>query len=199
MRLYEEHVVPERCAMAFGIASSRSGYERHLATRAAHDFVPAVCPAWPAYARVVRQLDAAIARLRSLGVVVHRDVTLEDFGRCFDGASVVILFSHWARDSVEFDDGLAPYTDVVSAVPHDFSGVVDLCVCHPAALVLQLRRDRRECLIKASQSKTRISYWLQFYVVLFQYLRNTASTYSDAVEIVATGFLERGLSQEPVR
>lgn len=186
---HEAVVQPQQCVLAVGIPSSRGAFLRHLEERERHHFVPAVCPAWPAYHRIVRNLETGLTAVRALGVCVRQDLTLAEFHRCFADATVVILFSHWAAGRVEFDDGLASIDDVVAAVPRDYSGVVDLCVCHPAELVLQLRRCRQKCLVKASRSAARVSYWLQFYIVLFTLLRSRRLVYNDAVEAVARRFL----------
>ena len=108
---------------------------------------------------------------------------MTDFAECFPSKRVVILFSHWIDDSVEFDDGLHGLDAIVSQVPVEFDGVVDLCVCHPCALVMRLRRERPECLVKRTRSKARVSFWLQFYQILFRVLAAGDLAYSDAVAV----------------
>lgn len=189
MKGFELPVRPGECVMVFGIPTSRSGFVRHLAHRERHDFVPKVCPAWPAYERLLDQIEPAIAHMIELGVAVRREAPLQQLTEACRSSRVVVLFSHWTDDRVEFDDGLQAIDEVTAAVPSMFNGVIDLCVCHPDSLVMQLRRDRPNCLVKRTRSKARVSYWLQFYEVLFRVLSEREIAYSDAVAVTATALM----------
>ena len=189
MKSFERPVSPDECVVVFGIPTSKTGFVRHLGQRSRHDFVPNVCPAWPAYERLVEQIELAIPRINSFGVDLRQDATLSQFAEVFFNKRVVILFTHWANDRVEFDDGLHRIDTVAAAVPETYDGVIDLCVCHPDELVMTLRRDRPACLIKRTRSKARVSFWLQFYQVLFRVLTDRHVTYSEAVAITATSLM----------
>ena len=56
MKSFERPVRPDECAILFGIPTSEAAFKRHLEQRARHDFVPNVCPAWPAYEQIVEEL-----------------------------------------------------------------------------------------------------------------------------------------------
>ena len=189
MKAFEQPVRPEDCVLVFGIPTTQQGFFRHLSESSRHDFVPSVCPAWPAYERIVEQFEVALPRISSFGVSVRHDVTFRQFSDSFSDARVVILFSHWVNDAIEFDDGLYHIDRVVSGVPPSYCGVIDLCVCHPDALVMSLRRERDNCLIKRSRSKARVSFWLQFYQILFHTLQKGELAYGDAVTMVAMTFM----------
>lgn len=195
MKSFELPVRPDECVILFGIPTSRAAFDRHLAQRTRHDFVPNVCPAWPAYEQIVEQVELALPLIQSLGVDVRHDARLPDLAKGFLSKRVVILFSHWIDDHVEFDEGLHDSDAIVSEVPATFDGVVDLCVCHPEALVMRLRRDRPECLVKRTRRKARVSYWLQFYHVLFRVLAAADVTYDHAVAVTATSLM--GMKLEP--
>ena len=120
---------------------------------------------------------------------VVENATLQQFESSFTNAQVVILFAHWVTRAVEFDDGLMSIERVVSAVPMSYSGVLDLCVCHPTQLVVRLRRERPNCLIKRTRKEASLLFWLQVYDVLFGLLRAEAVLYTTAVEQVVLEFL----------
>jgi hypothetical protein len=146
MKSYNQSIRPDECVIVFGIPTSKASFVRHLAERNRHDFVPNVCPAWPAYERMVEHFDLVVPRIRLFEVDLRQDARLSHFAEAFVNRRVVILSSHWINDQVEFDDGLYGIDAVASAVPETFDGVIDLCVCHPDALVMRLRRDRPGCL-----------------------------------------------------
>jgi hypothetical protein len=184
-------VSPERCVVALAIPVSERRFREHLADIARHDFVRTTCPDWARYEAFARHIREFVRRFAARGVPVVENATLQQFESCFATSQVVILFAHWAAQAVEFDDGLAPVRRVVSAVPVSFDGVLDLCVCHPTALVVRLRRDRPNCLIKRTRGETSLLFWLQVYDVLFGLLRTEPMPYSTALERVLLEFLRK--------
>ena len=97
---------------------------------------------------------------------------------------MVILFSHWTSgDEVEFINGMATVEDIIAAVPVEFQGVVDLCVCHPAKLATALQRERPRCFVKSSPDRAiHFTFWLHFYEVLVEVLLHKQVDYCQAIE-----------------
>ncbi len=114
---------------------------------------------------------------------------LIDLPALFEAHAAVVLFSHWADDAVEFADGLVPGARVVDAVPVSFTGVFDLCVCHPMSLVNRLNELRPNCIVKHSAKPAIPLYWLYFYRMLFGGLRRHP-TYVTALDEVVQAILE---------
>ena len=189
MTAHQQPVTPERCVVALSIPTSRGRFLDHLGDTTRHDFVRTVCPDWARYEAFAKHILEFIVRFEAGGVRVLENATLEQFESSFAKAQVVILFAHWVDRAVEFDDGLVSIERVVSAVPMSYSGVLDLCVCHPTPLVVRLRRERPNCLIKRSRNEASLLLWLQIYDVLFGLLRAEAMPYTTAVERVMLEFL----------
>lgn len=183
-------IKPEQCVVGFGIPTSREGFLRAQASPANRDFVVNNCSDLRDYEReVLNYTDEMIPVLKGLGATVLPDLTLPGFGQLLKkNPPVVILFAHWRTDSVEFNDGLARIEDVIKAVPPDYDGIIDLCVCHPKELALGLRRVRRECVVKFPEDAATPALWLFFYEVLLTKLRDAEMTYLAAVESTISNF-----------
>ena len=102
---------------------------------------------------------------------------------------IVILFSHWREDTIEFFDGLVGIPDIVKAIPYEFEGLIDLCVCHPEKLTFALRSERPKCLIRYTQKKATPYIWLYFYLMVFKRLKEENITYLQALELTINDFL----------
>jgi len=188
---------PEQCVIAFGIPLTETGFRADLA-RDDKDFAKQF-QYWGRYhseiASTVERLEPV---LRGLGVQVVRDVPLNEFGQLFRKPEfrVVTLFSHWQKAdgvqeaSVEFADGLKKVSSIVDEVPDSFSGVIDLCVCHPDELAAALRKRCPQGLVKDTSVQATPSFWLHFYHALFTFLRSTGATYFDAVTRVIEEFVK---------
>jgi hypothetical protein len=177
--------------MALGIPTSQESFLRAQQSDRA-DFARRFLGGWEQYHHLLgADLEEMAALLRGWGVVVVRDASLEDFAELFAGKfDVVILFSHWNTGAVEFADGLAPVPAVIERIPPAFSGMLDLCVCHPLELVRQLRQDRPALIVKHLSAEAAPHYWLKFYAILFHQLHSRELTYVEAIEEVAGAFLD---------
>lgn len=193
-------IKPGDCVIGFGIPTSLKGFRRAQANPANKDFVVNCCPDVRDYQReVIGYTDRLLPVMTALGATVVRDLTLSDFREFFRrGAPVIILFAHWNADSIEFDDGLAGVGEVVEAVPPSFDGVIDLCVCHPRELALELRRLRRECVVRFIERDATPAFWLYFYIVVFKKLAASRMTYLEAVESTIVDFID-GFRRTPCR
>lgn len=184
-------VKPASCALAFGIPTTQEGFLRACENPHA-DFAKCFLGGWAQYhAQFVVDVEVVEPVLRKWGVTILHDASLADFARIVAGSfDVVILFSHWKDDAVELCDGLETISTLLDAVPPAFAGILDLCVCHPLALVTQLHLHRPACIVKYLPTEAAPHYWMYFYRTLFSQLRNRDLTYLTAIEEVACAFLD---------
>lgn len=185
----ERIVKPENCVIAFGIPTTREAFYNHLKLR--REFASMYFE-WSRYNHFVAAIFARVEpALRELGVRIRTEITLSQFGQLFTGEfDVVILFAHWRQGAIEFADGLAEVSSIVPAVPREFNGLLDLCVCHPTDLVIALERTRSNLLKKyLGERKATPRVWLNFYVALFTHLRDENVTYLKGIEDVIHEFL----------
>lgn len=186
---------PRDCVIAFGIPITREAFFHALLTPQGRDFVPNCCPDWQDYYfQIVSYTDRLVPLLEQLGAVIVRDVSLKKFGELLRQPQqpVVILFSHWRSEAVEFADGLAPIPAVIREVPNSFRGIVDLCVCHPDSLAVHLGGRWPHSVVKFSGVKTTPALWLYIYFGVMRTLNEEDTTYMDAVERVIREFLAKG-------
>jgi hypothetical protein len=108
---------------------------------------------------------------------------LEQFGELFRHKryEIIILFTHWSSDRIEFRDGLFEVTEVAGLIPETFSGFLDLTICHPKTLTVAVRNKCPDCLIKYAQIELTPGLWLLFYQLLFQYLKRDRINYLNAL------------------
>jgi hypothetical protein len=130
--------------------------------------------------------------------MVAHDVSLKDFGKLlYEGQhSVVILFSHWRGEAVEFADGLAQAPAVICEVPNSFRGILDLCVCHPDSLAIQLGEKWPDSVVKFTGVETTPALWLYIYLFVMKILNEENTTYLDALERVINVFLAKGRTRQ---
>lgn len=187
-------VKPRNCAFVFGIPTSQEGFRVAEQGKSA-DFLKRFKGGWTQYyLQFVRDLESVEPLLRKWGVAVVHDATIGDFARLLvESYDVVILFSHWQGDAIEFRDGLAGTSALLAAIPPTFAGILDLCVCHPMSLVKELRNHRPGCIVKYLPSEAAPHYWLYFYRTLFSQLQNRNLSYLAAIEQVACAFLDSTL------
>jgi hypothetical protein len=184
----ERLVKPTDCAIGFGIPLNEAGFMRSSANPHS-DFVKRFLGGWPHYrAALVCDLEDVLPILMSWGVTIISELTLDSFRSVCHQATIVTIFSHWRRDSVEFSDGLHPFLEVADAIPNDFVGVIDLCVCHPQRLVDAIAARRPRCLVRYIPVEANASYWLYFYRTLFACLRAQDQTYLRCLEAVIAAF-----------
>jgi len=187
-------VKPPNCVLALGIPTTREGFRMAQQSESA-DFAKRFLGGWAQYhAQFLVDLEAVEPMLRKWGVTVVHEATLADFAsvlaKPFD---VVILFSHWRADAVEFRGGLESTGALLGVIPPTFSGILDLCVCHPLSLVRELDIHRPKCIVKHLPTEAAPHYWIYFYRTLFSHLRSRDMSYLVAIEEVACAFLDAAL------
>lgn len=136
------------------------------------------------YHQFIRELEFIKPKLIDTGLKIKHNLTLVDFHQMFNTYCVVVLFSHWKDDTVEFYDGLKNISEIVEGIPSDFHGILDLCVCHPDGLALLIRKKKPNCLVRYIPKKATPLFWLNFYLVLFTYLKSIDLPYLKALEDV---------------
>lgn len=190
-------IKPINCVLAFGIPTSREGFVEWEG-RPEKDFVQGFLGGWPQYDHLVVSIFNSIEPvLREWKVTVIQDLTVAGLGSLFRNRfDVIILFSHWKGDAVELFDGFVDPCGFLKQVPEEFSGLIDLCVCHPCALTLALRRYRNKCLVKDITTKATPGFWLYFYLALFKLLKDEDLTYLAALERVVDMFIKKGRHDE---
>jgi hypothetical protein len=109
---------------------------------------------------------------------------------------VVVLFSHWAGDKVEFFDGMAGVERIMAEIPPAYEGVLDLCVCHPIALVERLLASRPPYLVRYMKQEAAPHYWLYFYRDMFSYMGARNADYLKAFEVIAKAHIALGRAAE---
>jgi hypothetical protein len=180
--------------MVIGIPHTHEGFRRAQERKDAA-FANSFLGGWPQYySQFARDLEALEAVLYHLGVTILHEASLGEFAHALTQPyDVVVLFSHWHDNAVEFSNGLEPTGAILSVISPTYTGILDLCVCHPKSLVRELRSHRPDCLVKYLRTKALPHYWLHFYRVLFSQLQAHDLTYLAALEEVARAFLDRAL------
>lgn len=180
-------VNPRDCAIAFGIPTCQMGFEGRLKYGTC-DYLLRFS-GWSEYeVRFVRFLTELEPGLLEIGVTVVRDVTASSFAELFERHRVVVLFSHWNDEdpdfplgAVELNEGPVAIDTIVNAVPQDFDGFLDLCVCHPKHLAVALGEARPRCRVKRLDNIAQPDFWLYFYGTLFHRLYESPTSYSKAL------------------
>lgn len=202
----EKIIKPERCVLAFGIPLTKEEFfeDQHHPQKG---FAKKYRGFWNWYEEDILAHYAYFApRIHRTGVPLYPAVTFAQFTTfCRADQDVVVLFSHWEQEAIEFADRLVDYQEIVTAIPASFDRVLDLAVCSPALLEESLRRERPHCLVRGikphSAVPTQVTgrrqdellprYWLAFYFALFTHLKTRDLTYLQAVKDVVEGFQEK--------
>jgi hypothetical protein len=202
---------PNDCVIVFGIPTCEEGFKGRRCNygNACPSCMPASSEGWhregrenmPIYdyirgslvwreyhSRFVRLLKELEPGLIDIGVTVLRYIESRHLRNLFYHYRVVILFAHWVDKhpeyplgAVEMDDGLVGVDEIVEAVPEEWDGVLDLCMCNPANLVAALLDARPRCHLKRLNINANPVLWLYFYGTLFAHLNDRPMSYSDAL------------------
>jgi len=191
IRPIEERIIkPFSCAIGFGIPIIKSNFHTDVNMKN-KDFAKQFNGNWRRYYHeFISNLKKVTPLFEEMGVTVKSQLTLSNYGELLQQKEVVILFSHWYEDKVEFHDGLMPIQEIVRTIPDSFHGIVDLCVCHPTKLSFLIRKEKPNCLVRYIPNKATPYFWLQFYVALFKHLQIKDNTYLTALEEVIAAFLK---------
>ncbi len=123
----------------------------------------------------LRPLRALLNLATRIGIHVESKASLVEFETAFsrpatdqETVRLVLILSHWHGQCIEFRGVLVPIDQLVGAIPEEFEGVLDLCVCHPIALVEALLKAKPNCLVRQSEVKLKPNVWFEYYKIFFQ-------------------------------
>jgi len=108
------------------------------------------------------------------------------------------ILSYSNSSKVEFKDGLSSLFDVISEIPEEFQGIIDLNVCHPDLLTIFLRKCRPKCHIKYKFDNSNIHknigvnpvIALYFYIAFFNHLNTHNLNYFEGIQEVINSFFK---------
>jgi hypothetical protein len=183
--ILDEIITPERWSFVFGIPLSAAEYNLRKSSAMANGFVSRF-RSFTQYQNLVIDIYQAslekIIQHYHFDIPVIRQARLADFREQFkDNNRIIVLFTHWQNEQIEFADGMHPYQVVAAAVPTGYHGLVDLCVCHPLGLPEAIKARSQDCFVRYTSTKSTVGYWLEFYTVFLQVLVDTPCTYADAI------------------
>lgn len=183
---------PEDCVLGFGIPTTHEDFELSRRLGPTGCFARMFRSRSQYQDQVIEPVNRLGAHMRRLGASVAHHLTLEGYSALFNEATTqaVILISHWGGDFIEFRDGLAGVDPIVKAIPEGFTGVIDLCVCHPEKLISPLRASHMKSSIYYLSIEAAPQFWLYFYLDLFRILRRGARDYVDASTELAKAYLK---------
>lgn len=184
---------PSDCILAFGIPVSETEFW-DAKDDEGRDFVTNCCPVWQVYnLDIISHFEELAPHFQRLGVRIIRALRLTDLRDLFidNSDKTIILFSHWKDDSMEFFDGMASSDAVVREVPSDFTGIIDLCVCHPMNLAVKLRKHLHpDALVKFTDKTNTPHKWFYFYWAVFTILDESDVSYLDALRKSVEAYAE---------
>jgi hypothetical protein len=170
--------------IAFGIPTTREEFFQSFSPPVS-DYTRHWLGGWGQYrTQFVADLETVTPDLKQAGVAIVRRLRLEELAGLFAKYRVVVLFSHWTADGIEFFDGMASTERILPQIPSTYDGVFDLCVCHPVGLVQKLLAQRPRYFVKYVQHEAAPHYWLYFYRDIFGYMHTSKSHYLDAFEVI---------------
>jgi hypothetical protein len=187
---------PEECAVGFGIPTSESTY-RASPRDGNEPFFAKNFSCYPEYEnRFLRPYRTATRSMERSGVRIVPDLSLALLGELLRSPEiqVVILFSHWEKDSVEMRGSFASVPEIVHRVPLGAAKIVDLTICGCVALAEALVRNRPDCLVRISLkegdshgAKLEPALWLGLLRRLFLLLKRAPKSYPQAWEELLIG------------
>lgn len=126
---------------------------------------------WSQYQSAL-EVDRRMEELESLSGVGLRGSQAATFSKfkaaMDDRPPIVALLGHCRNgEEIEFADGFKSLHDVVSAIPPNFEGVLDVSVCCPQDLVCIAKKRAGNAVIRTARAELNGREWLLFYVMLF--------------------------------
>lgn len=172
---------PHQCVLGFGIPITDKAFRVSL-NNANKDYSNRFTQDRYTYSvKILEPFKNLVPVLKKTGVTVIEELTIEIFQSLFTKYDVIILFSHWRENQIEFYEGMIPIEKIVDAIPPDYNGIIDFSVCHPKAISKLIRAKKLNCTTRYSISKLeKPAYWLYFYSRLFIELNRNNWYYFDA-------------------
>lgn len=191
-------IKPENCVLAFGIPTTESDFVENLKSfnkgfsqffkdqygeRALKEYIR----------QILDDLRTIEPILTELGLQIIHKLSLKTFGELFQQSKydVIILFSHWEYDLIEFSGDLVGKSAVLDQIPTTFSGIIDFCICTSKSMGIDMRIERPNSLIRISKNEALPYFWLYFYLVLFKHLKQGNKSYIEALGDVVAEFSKK--------
>lgn len=175
-------IKPKDCVIGIGLPLTQKGFfedQKNLNK----DFVRNCCSTWTKYNHeIVNETNRVFPVLTDWGLKIKYELVSSEIRQLFDNKLVVIIFSHWKEDCIELYDGLIKIKDLVDQIPTNWNGIIDLCICHPKALVDLIDKERPKCLTRYSNRQATPAFWINFYLLLFKILNDNNKSYLLALE-----------------
>lgn len=183
---------PSECVIGFGIPLCRSAFFSDR-QRIDKDYARRYPGDWNTYrSHVVRPVERVAPDLARWGVTIEREISLGGFGELLRRRfTVVVLFSHWIDDFVEFADGLKSIPEIVAEIPAFYGGLIDLCVCHPQPLVQSIKRERPKTYVRYTTVEVSPHIWCYFYLLLFKAMQDKRLDYYHGFIEAAAGLARK--------
>ncbi|WP_158749967.1 hypothetical protein [Acidobacterium sp. S8] len=181
--------MPVDCTVAYAIPTSRVRFEWSL-HQTHSDYAKGFAGGWYQYREICVEIYEAMQTYRKFGVRrIAQEVCSSQWPQLLFESDVILLFAHWFgpedKGAVEFWDGPLAVDRMVSEIPFDFKGVIDLSVCHPFGLADKIGRERPNCSAFYAECEVNPNIWAQMYSSTFELLSLTDMPYKEAVMRVA--------------
>jgi len=194
--VYEVVTKPSDCAFVSGLPVTKEDFYRVRETKQS-DYTSRFWH-WPEYCdEFVDDYQSLKDQLLQQNVKVLDYASIDDFRGVWDrDYHAVVLFSHWNERGIEYRDGLVECETIAATIPQEIIAILDLCVCHPQALVRLLNASHSKLLTKAIWKSADPKYWCMFYKALFLLLQNQEFSYPDALDEITNAFLSPSTPEE---
>lgn len=187
-------ISPKNCVIAIGVPMTIHAFNRAVLARN-EGYASQFIGGWDQYyLQWVMPVSGFALTCQSMGVELLNELTATSLRErlSLPGVEALVLLSHWSENSVEFSDGFLSTDEFVSSIPEDYSGVLDLCVCHPCALISLMIAKRPNCTVRYTPQKVRPRFWLYYYEGLFRLLSAEKYSYIEAFKSLNTELMTLG-------
>lgn len=110
-------------------------------------------------------------KIRSFANVDFRESISKEDLAIANNYKIVIVIGHRKGESLELSDqSLFPMADIVTSLPFDFSGVIDVSVCNSTVIHDAIKKHCPNALVQTANEKTGIDFRLPLYSILLNHL-----------------------------
>lgn len=110
-------------------------------------------------------------KIRSFANVDFRESISKENLAIANHYKIVIVIGHRKGESLELSDrSLFPMADIVTSLPFDFSGVIDVSVCNSTVIHDAIKKHCPNALVQTANEKTGIDFRLPLYFILLNHL-----------------------------
>lgn len=185
---------PRDCALALAFPLDRAEFLRSIETEPPYGFVRQwlarfsgypVELLWQDYAPIAAYAKGLAEEASAAGVLVEEEATLTRWLKLLNARRITSLVAHWAEqdqaDLIQFAGGFVPLSECINSMPINFSGVLDLTVCHSSRFIDQIKKQRPASTILANRNVARLGVRLAMYRQVLRLLATGEYTFIDAM------------------